>query len=44
VEPAEIAATMYRGLGIDLGTKLPGPQSRPYPVVDYGFHEIKELF
>lgn len=44
VEPSEIVATIFRSLGIDLETKLPGPQSRPFPVVDFGMHEIKELF
>ena len=44
VEPAEVVATIYRSMGIDLETKLPGPQGRPFPVVDYGVHEIKELF
>jgi hypothetical protein len=44
VEPSEVVATIYRSLGINLETTLPGPQSRPFPVVDYGVHEIKELF
>ena len=44
VEPGEIIATIYKSLGIDLETKLPGPQSRPYPVVDYGIRPIEELF
>jgi len=44
VEPAEVVATIYRSLGLDLETKLPGPQSRPFPLVDFGKHEIKELF
>lgn len=44
VEPSEIAATIYRSLGLDLETKLPGPQNRPFPLVDFGKHEIKELF
>ena len=44
VEPAEIVATIYRSLGLDLETELPGPQSRPIALVDYGKHEIKELF
>jgi hypothetical protein len=44
VEPAEIVATVYRSLGLDLETKLPGPQGRPFPLVDFGKHEIKELF
>ena len=44
VNPAEIVATVYHSLGIDLEEKLPGPASRPYPVVDFGTHAIKELF
>jgi len=44
VTPAEIAATMYHALGIDLEHLLPGPQGRPLPVVDSGTREIHELF
>src|SRR5581483_10366611 len=44
VEPAEVVATIYRSLGLDLETKLPGPQSRPFPLVDFGKREIEELF
>lgn len=44
VEPGEVVATIYKSLGVDLETKLPGPQSRPFPVVDYGVHPIDELF
>lgn len=44
VEPGEVIATIYKSLGIDLETKLPGPQSRPFPVVDYGIKPIEELF
>ena len=44
VEAAEVVATIFRSLGLDLETKLPGPQSRPFPLVDFGKHEIKELF
>jgi hypothetical protein len=44
IEPAEVVATIYRSLGLDLETKLPGPQNRPFPLVDFGVHEIKELF
>ena len=44
VEPSEIVATIYRSLGLDLETRLPGPQTRPFPLVDFGVHEIKELF
>ena len=44
VEPAEIVATIFHSLGLDLETKLPGPQGRPFPLVDFGKHEIHELF
>ncbi len=44
VTPSEIVATIYRGLGVDLEQHLPGPASRPYPVVDFGTHAIEELF
>ncbi|MCS7025392.1 MAG: DUF1501 domain-containing protein [Bryobacteraceae bacterium] len=42
--PAEIAATIYYALGIDLETELPGAQGRPIPVVDRGVHPVRELF
>ena len=42
--PAEVAATVYHALGIELGTELPGPQDRPIRVVDHGVEPIKELF
>lgn len=44
VDPSEIVATVYHSLGLDLETKLPGPQGRPFPLVDSGKHEIHELF
>ena len=44
VTPAEVVATIYHSLGLDLETELPGPQSRPFPLVDFGTHEIRELF
>jgi hypothetical protein len=44
VTPAEIAATVYHGLGIDLATELPGPQGRPMRLVDHGIEPISELF
>jgi uncharacterized protein (DUF1501 family) len=44
VKPSEVVATIYHSLGLDLETKLPGPQSRPYPLVDYGTQPITELF
>jgi uncharacterized protein (DUF1501 family) len=44
ITPAEVAATLYRGLGLDIHHELPGPQNRPLPLVDYGVQAIKELF
>ncbi len=44
VEPADIVATIYRSLGLDPQTILPGPGGRPYPLVDQGHHPIHELF
>ena len=44
VEPAELVGTIYHSLGLDLATELPGPAGRPFPLVDYGKHEIQELF
>jgi hypothetical protein len=42
VTPAEVAATVYRGLGVDLRTHLPGPDNRPMPIVEAA--PIEELF
>jgi hypothetical protein len=44
ISPKEIVATIFDSLGVDLHTELPGPQGRPYPVVDFGVQPIKELF
>ncbi|HXG12759.1 MAG TPA: DUF1501 domain-containing protein [Gemmataceae bacterium] len=44
VTPAEVAATIYQGLGLDPHHELPGPQNRPLPLVDYAVQPIKELF
>ena len=44
VSPAEVAATIYHGLGIQLDLDLPGPQSRPIRLVDNGVEPITELF
>jgi len=43
VEPSEVLATIYHSLGLDLETKLPGPQGRPFPLVDFGTQPIREL-
>ena len=42
--PAEVAATIYRSLGIPIETELPGSQGRPIRVVDNGVEPIHELF
>lgn len=44
VTPAEVAATVYHALGIDLELELPGPNSRPIRLVDHGVQPILELF
>ncbi|MEM6691528.1 MAG: DUF1501 domain-containing protein [Planctomycetota bacterium] len=42
--PADIIATIFKSLGLDVHTELPGPGGRPFPLVDFGAREIKELF
>jgi hypothetical protein len=44
VKPSEVVATIYAGLGLDLHTELPGPNGRPFPLVDFGTQPITELF
>ena len=44
VAPADIVATIYHSLGVNPETELPGPQSRPFPIIDRGYREIRELF
>jgi hypothetical protein len=44
VTSGEVAATLYRGLGLDIHRELPGPQNRPIPLVDFGVQAIRELF
>lgn len=44
VEPAEVVATIYHALGLELDTTLPGPAGRPFPLVDFGKQPIRELF
>ena len=44
VEPGDIVATIFHSLGLNLETELPGPSGRPFPLVDFGRHEIHELF
>jgi uncharacterized protein (DUF1501 family) len=42
VSPAEVAASIYRGLGVDLNTRLPGPDSKPVPLTEA--RPVNELF
>jgi hypothetical protein len=42
VSPAEVAATIYQGLGIDPNTRLPGPDKQLMPLAEAG--PIAELF
>jgi hypothetical protein len=42
--PGEVAATIFHGLGLDIHSHLPGPAGRPFPLVDFGMSEIRELF
>ncbi|MHB8520785.1 MAG: DUF1501 domain-containing protein [Limisphaerales bacterium] len=44
VRPAEVVATIFHSLGLDLETHLPGPQGRPFALVDSGTQPIMELF
>jgi hypothetical protein len=44
VTPGEVAATIFKGLGLDPHKELPGPQNRPLPLADYSLQPIKELF
>lgn len=44
VGPANIAATIFRSLGLDIESHLPGPAGRPFPLVNFGEKEIHELF
>ena len=41
--PADVAATIYQALGIDLTHELPGPGARPIPIVDTNARPITEL-
>ncbi len=43
-EPPEVIATIFHSLGLKLDSHLPGPAGRPFPLVDFGFREIHELF
>lgn len=42
VSPDMVAATVYKGMGIDLNTRLPGPENRPLPITEA--EAVDELF
>lgn len=42
--PAEVVATVYHSLGVDLEHILTAPGGRIFPVVDFGVKPIHELF
>jgi uncharacterized protein (DUF1501 family) len=42
VTPAEVAATVYKGLGLEPSATLPGPDGRPLPLADA--RPVHELF
>ncbi|MDA0835972.1 MAG: DUF1501 domain-containing protein [Planctomycetota bacterium] len=44
VNPAEVVATIYHSMGLEMETNLPGPAGRPFPLVDSGTKPILELF
>jgi hypothetical protein len=44
ITPAHVAATLFKGLGLDPHHELPGPQNRPLPLADFNVQPIKELF
>ena len=43
-QPGELVATIFHSLGLDLHAEIPGPAGRPFPLVDFGMREVKELF
>jgi hypothetical protein len=44
VSPADVAATIYKGLGIDLMTQLPTPDCRLVPLtIGEPIHELFHL-
>jgi hypothetical protein len=42
--PAEVVATIFHSLGMNVTSHLPGPAGRPFPLVDVGHNPIHELF
>jgi hypothetical protein len=42
VTPGMVVASVYKGLGIDLNSRLPGPENRPLPLIEE--EPVDELF
>jgi hypothetical protein len=42
VSPDMVASSVYKGMGIDLNTRLPGPENRPLPMIEA--EPVDELF
>ena len=43
-DPGAIVGSIFKSLGYDLETHLPGPAGRPFALVDFGKQPIHELF
>ncbi len=43
VTPGEVAATLFKALGLEPHRELPGPQNRPLPLADFAVQPIQEL-
>ena len=44
VGPANVVGTIFKSLGFDHTSHLPGPSGRPFGLVDFGTEPINELF
>jgi hypothetical protein len=44
VQPGDVLAPIFHSMGLKLDSHLPGPAGRPFPLVDFGYREIHELF
>ncbi|MFT5468767.1 MAG: hypothetical protein ACI8UO_003879 [Verrucomicrobiales bacterium] len=44
VGPANVVGTIFKSLGFDHTSHLPGPSGRPFGLVDFGNEPINELF
>src|SRR6476620_476474 len=42
VTPGEVAAALYKAIGLDPHRELPGPQNRPMPLADFSLKPIQD--